>query len=83
VTEVNLERNRIGKKGVKFLAQALRINNRLRVLRLGHNGIGGEDGINELKEALSENDTLEELYLDQNNLENLGAGDLANFLVIN
>ena len=52
-------------------------------MRLGHNGIGGEDGINELKEALSENDTLEELYLDQNNLENLGAGDLANFLVIN
>jgi hypothetical protein len=55
----------------------------LKILRLGHNGIGGEDGINELKEALSENDTLEELYLDQNNLENLGAGDLANFLVIN
>lgn len=55
----------------------------MKILRLGHNGIGGEDGINELKEALSENDTLEELYLDQNNLENLGAGDLANFLVIN
>jgi hypothetical protein len=55
----------------------------LKILRLGHNGIGGEDGINELKEALSENDTLEELYLDQNNLENLGAGDLAHFLVIN
>jgi hypothetical protein len=55
----------------------------LRILRLGHNGIGGEDGIAELQEALSENDTLEELYLDQNNLENLGAGVLANFLVIN
>lgn len=55
----------------------------MKILRLGHNGIGGEDGINELKEALSENDTLEELYLDQNNLENLGGGDLANFLVIN
>jgi hypothetical protein len=52
-------------------------------LRLGQNGIGGEDGIAELQEALSENDTLEELYLDQNNLENLGAGVLANFLVNN
>ncbi len=52
-------------------------------MRLGQNGIGGEDGIAELQEALSENDTLEELYLDQNNLENLGAGVLANFLVNN
>lgn len=50
---------------------------------MGQNGIGGEDGIAELQEALSENDTLEELYLDQNNLENLGAGVLANFLVNN
>jgi hypothetical protein len=55
----------------------------LKILRLGQNGIGGEDGIAELQEALSENDTLEELYLDQNNLENLGAGVLANFLVNN
>jgi Ran GTPase-activating protein (RanGAP) involved in mRNA processing and transport len=55
----------------------------LKILRLGQNGIGGEDGIAELQEALSENDTVEELYLDQNNLENLGAGVLANFLVNN
>lgn len=55
----------------------------MKILRLGQNGIGGEDGIAELQEALSENDTLEELYLDQNNLENLGAGVLANFLVNN
>jgi Ran GTPase-activating protein (RanGAP) involved in mRNA processing and transport len=55
----------------------------LKILRLGQNGIGGEDGIAELQEALSENDSLEELYLDQNNLENLGAGVLANFLVNN
>jgi hypothetical protein len=57
VTELNLENNKIGKKGVKFLAQALRINNRLKILRLGHNHLN-EEGINELQEALSENDTL-------------------------
>ena len=57
MTELNLENNKIGKKGVKFLAQALRINNRLKILRLGHNHLN-EEGINELQEALSENDTL-------------------------
>jgi hypothetical protein len=37
----------------------------------------------EFSEALSENDSLQELYLDSNNLENLGAGVLSNFLVVN
>jgi hypothetical protein len=37
LTDLNLQKNRIGKKGIKFLSQALKINTSLKVLRLTHN----------------------------------------------
>eukprot|EP01012_Entosiphon_sulcatum_P056056 TRINITY_DN789_c0_g2_i1.p1 TRINITY_DN789_c0_g2~~TRINITY_DN789_c0_g2_i1.p1 ORF type:complete len:1340 (+),score=235.65 TRINITY_DN789_c0_g2_i1:1389-5408(+) len=88
ITEVNLtgagpnSSTGLGQKGAKFLADALRQNSTIRVLRLARNNLFVE-GMRPLSEALKVNTAVVDIDLQDNSIGEKGATYLANTLKSN
>ncbi|GBG28326.1 NACHT, LRR and PYD domains-containing protein 1 [Hondaea fermentalgiana] len=75
LSTLNLEANGIGEEGCAALSDMLRFNSALRKLNLARNTLIGDAGCRLLAGAMSANETLEELDLEQTNAgASTGAG---------
>ena len=82
LTTLDLEKNSIGVKGAKAIAEALKDNTVLTTLDLNSNSIG-DDGAKAIAEALKVNTVLSTLYLRGNSIGNDGAKAIAEALKVN
>ncbi|CAF4267953.1 unnamed protein product [Rotaria magnacalcarata] len=74
--ELSLRNNRIGDKGMEYIANVLRENMTLNTLNLNKNSIGN-DGVKRLADVLKDNVTLITLILSNNLIGDDGAKHLA------
>ncbi|CAF3488437.1 unnamed protein product [Rotaria socialis] len=82
LTELSLEKNRIGQQGAQYIADALRMNQTLTTLCLDTNQIG-QRGAEHIADALKTNRTLTTLYLGENQIGQYGARHIAEALKTN